>query len=267
MVRIRHTGPKGGAPLARGGSAGDTPCHVVAFPKTSGSRPRTPPARCGRGGCAARGARPRRERERGGGVDVGPHQVGADDGHRGDPGGGARRCGRRRCGRRGGRVRRWRRRRRGPGRRRRRAAGRAGPRCRSARRGHPCAWCGRPCRRPRRGSSRSAGRASSPRAARSTAHPLTTPLGSRTVCPSGPRRRTSKTPPDSMPRPFAEVEDLPDLRRAVDQIDLAPFEPGDRRVRTVGAEDAVGLVQDGEDVLPGRLGVGRRRRAARAARG
>ena len=113
------------------------------------------------------------------------------------PGRGAARCGRRRCARRGGRCRTWRPR---PCRTGTRASTRRGScgssmpdhatgRGRGRRRGRPCRRRPTGTRRCRRGRAGCA-------AARSTAQPFTTPLGSSTGRPSGPGRRTSKAPPD-----------------------------------------------------------------------
>ena len=116
----------------------------------------------------------------------------------------------------------------GPARRRPAGAGRAGPRCRSATAGAS-------------GSSGAAdhvaaggqaevgvGQARAARAAaRSTAQPFTTPLGSRTVAPSGPGRRTSNAPPDSRSAcsPRASTSATSGGQSA--SVELAAAEPGD----------------------------------------
>jgi len=90
---------------------------------------------------------------------------------------GRARCAHRRCGHRDARARTWLLRRCGPGRQPPHAVGRAGSRCRSSRQGRRPASCGRPGHLPADRLKSVPGRECSALAARSAAHPFTTPLG------------------------------------------------------------------------------------------
>ena len=91
-----------------------------------------------------------------------------------------------------------------PRRWRRAAGGRAGPRCRPARRGGCRRRRGRPCRHRRTGRRRCRASARRWADARCTAQPFTTPLGSRTGTPSGPGAAYVEGAAGLHPRPLAE---------------------------------------------------------------
>ena len=100
---------------------------------------------------------------------------------------------------------------------------------------------GRPGRRRRTGRSRCS-RARRWSAARSTAHPFTTPVGSST--PRRPARPTDSERAVGLPLGrLAQGQHLGHLGWAVVEGDLAPAEPGDGESAAVGAEHRVGLAQ------------------------
>ena len=94
-------------------------------------------------------------------------------------------------------------------------------------------------------------RAVNSRAARWTAQPFTTPLGSSTLTPAASavvrrrHRRTRAGPARRAPSTSAH------LGRTVLDADLAPSEPGDPGVLAVGAEVAVHLAQQVDGGRPG----------------